>query len=278
MIVTPYSSVTALLLFSLLIVIGHLLFIWRKDMYYLYDLRIFLFLVAVSLARIALPIELPWLTRVIRSDHIYPSIQDALTAELPHASSMTILHILGIVAVSGSAVLLIRSLMSFCCEHQFFSTLHPSTDPRIQKIMSDITCSQNYSIVETDSTDIAFCIGMSRLTIVLPRFICELPDGYLRHVLLHEWQHYKSKDVWFLFAVELVCILLWWNPAVYLLKKDIVLILEKKCDLLVTQDYSKKQQVDYMEAMLMINSLQIDYIEGKYKELANREPSVQRGA
>lgn len=44
----------------------------------------------------------------------------------------------------------------------------------------------------------------------------------------------------------------WWNPAVYLLKRDIAQILEIKCDMKATEGFSKKERLEYLLTIVRV--------------------------
>jgi hypothetical protein len=49
-----------------------------------------------------------------------------------------------------------------------------------------------------------------------------------------------------------VTCLFWWNPLVYLFKKDVEQVLEIRCDLTVTKNMTTKETVDYLDAILSV--------------------------
>ena len=50
----------------------------------------------------------------------------------------------------------------------------------------------------------------------------------------------------------LFCCVFWWNPAVYILKKDVSQILEIKCDVYATQSFTKKERLEYLLTILRV--------------------------
>ena len=66
------------------------------------------------------------------------------------------------------------------------------------------------------------------------------------YILKHEYTHFCNRDLTVKFLVHLFCCVFWWNPAVYLLKKDISQILEIKCDIRATEKFSKRERLEYL--------------------------------
>ncbi len=91
-------------------------------------------------------------------------------------------------------------------------------------------------------------VGLKKKRILLPAG--EYTDQELYYMLKHEYAHFYNRDLTVTFLVNLFCCLYWWNPAVYLLRKDISQMLELKCDLTVTQQFSLKEKTEYCSIIL----------------------------
>lgn len=74
----------------------------------------------------------------------------------------------------------------------------------------------------------------------------------LYYILKHEYAHFCNRDLIIKFLVKLFCCIFWWNPAIYLLKKDIAQILEVKCDVSATQNFSKREKMEYLLTIIRI--------------------------
>ena len=65
--------------------------------------------------------------------------------------------------------------------------------------------------------------------IILPAGV-DIPEESLKVILLHEWKHIRDKDFLSEFLVNVVCFAFWWNPAVYVFRKNYYFAREIKCD------------------------------------------------
>lgn len=74
----------------------------------------------------------------------------------------------------------------------------------------------------------------------------------LYYILKHEYTHFCSGDLLIKFLVRMLCCVFWWNPAVYLLKKDVSQILEMKCDAKATKSFSKEERLAYLSTIVRI--------------------------
>lgn len=87
-------------------------------------------------------------------------------------------------------------------------------------------------------------LGLFKRWIYLPDE--EYTAEELFYIMAHEYTHFCNRDGVVKFLTLLLCCIFWWNPAVYLLRKDVDQILEIKCDVNVTQDFSKKERLEYL--------------------------------
>lgn len=102
-------------------------------------------------------------------------------------------------------------------------------------------------------------IGFFRPCIVLP--CTDIPKKDFQYIVLHELTHYKRRDIFYKWLVQITVCLHWFNPLVYLMSREITRACEFSCDEAVlakmgcgiAQDYGKT----LLDAMAAV---------GKYKE------------
>lgn len=96
--------------------------------------------------------------------------------------------------------------------------------------------------------DIPMGIGLIRRSILLPEGSYE--EEELEYILLHEYTHFRNHDLLVKFMLYTFCCIYWWNPLVYLIKRDIDGLLEVKCDLVVTKEMTEAKKARYLEVIL----------------------------
>ncbi len=69
-------------------------------------------------------------------------------------------------------------------------------------------------------------------------------------MLDHELTHWRKRHQWIKLLVKLTCYLMWWNPFVYLLDRNLNQSLEIRCDLSVTKDWAIPERKAYLETMI----------------------------
>lgn len=127
-------------------------------------------------------------------------------------------------------------------------------------------------------------IGVMRKRIILPQ--TEYTQEELYHILKHEYTHFVNHDLVVKQLTRTFCCVFWWNPLAYLLKKDVDQILEIKCDLVATKDFSNKKRVQYLsvlakslkEAVRAENAfkppMRTQLLDGKYRDQVKERVSL----
>lgn len=123
-------------------------------------------------------------------------------------------------------------------------------DTIYQKVQHESNKNININIRHNKNIDIPIGIGLFNKTIILPDD--KYTDIELYHILLHEYTHFMNYDLHVKLLVQIFCCIYWWNPIIYLLRKDLEQALELKCDLSVTQNMSIDDKANYMKTLLSI--------------------------
>lgn len=89
-------------------------------------------------------------------------------------------------------------------------------------------------------------VGFFRPTILLPSE--HLPDSDARYILAHELTHFRRRDLWKKFLMNMIQCIHWFNPVVYLLSRDFAYWLETSCDeeVVSSLDYAQRKEYGYL--------------------------------
>ena len=99
-------------------------------------------------------------------------------------------------------------------------------------------------------------IGFFRPRIILP--VGELEDKELSYIFVHELIHYKQRDMFYKWLIQIVVCVHWFNPFVYLLEKEVNKSCELSCDekvIAVLDDKGKREYGDTLISFLKLNNL-----------------------
>lgn len=111
------------------------------------------------------------------------------------------------------------------------------TSRKIKTRVSDTICSP-------------LMIGVIRPTLLLPE--TNITPEQLHNVLAHEMTHLKRNDVLYKWFVNVVKCVHWFNPAIYLISKQINIDCEISCDLAVVKEMDQQQEKGYVETILSL--------------------------
>ena len=190
---------------------------------------------------------------VVESRQIYPAIYRMLRKTCFTGSRFqgTILSFAIAIWLGVAAVLLIRYGINYYAARRCVTTYTESGDEQVRAMNLLIANKTNtYKIPVYISRDVStsFGMGIFKRAIIMPDRAYQEDELY--YILLHEYTHFKNKDIWVKTLVSLFCILFWWNPLVYLLKKDLEQTLEVKCDRAVLKRIGVGGKTAYLETLL----------------------------
>lgn len=249
MILTEFSFMTALLCFSLFII----LFIWlsRNDKFLVYfGLSPLIWLLAATIVRLVVSIELSF-TKVVASYNILPKLQRLLRVTLPlfGDAEISIGTVLLLVWAGVSVVCLCRFLFGWRAFQKKVLACPEVTDQKTIELIGHIA-KPGVKVVIAPYAVVPYIIGFSHPTIVLP----DAPYTYeeLDFIFVHEWRHFVNKDAWIKLFVHLLRYLLWWNPLVGALEKQLDQTLELRCDFHILAQMPDEQRPEYYQMILRI--------------------------
>ena len=99
-------------------------------------------------------------------------------------------------------------------------------------------------------------IGFFRPRIILP--VGEWEDKELSYIFVHELIHYKQRDMFYKWLIQIVVCVHWFNPFVYLLEKEVNKSCELSCDekvISVLDDTARREYGDILISFLKSNNL-----------------------
>ena len=260
--VTEHSLFTTLIFFSLLS-LGCGLLVKRACWPTLRAIGVGAVLVAV---RLAVPASLPGVTQNLR----LPGLLSRLyfwTGE-PLWGTVSFRMLFGAVWALGSAFLLVRLGVRLWRQRHVVGDSHPTMPTRLGKLYEDalrqLHCHKYGALLISDSAPTAMVIGFWSPDILFPSALESLTEKQQHYILCHELTHFLHHDMWIKLGLELVCCLLWWNPAAYVLRAGVGQLLELRCDACVCRDLGEEQVLDYSQTLLKAVHLQ----KGKHNTVA----------
>lgn len=254
MIVTVFSFAMSVLFSTLFILAIHLL---RNRTFFLHSFGVhtILGLYALCLFRSIAILELPFTVPVGLGNTYSAAFKKVWSAHISVGNS----HVWLLLAVCCvwavvTATLMVQFLWknwNVARKTKWYSANRDSFAEKVlERIQNESWRAPAVRVCICPTLHIPMGIGLFRHSICLPEH--EYTQKELYYILKHEYTHFRNHDLTVKFLVHLFCCIFWWNPAVYLLKKDISQILEIKCDRRATEGFSKKERLEYLFTIVRI--------------------------
>ena len=95
--------------------------------------------------------------------------------------------------------------------------------------------------------------GVIRPIMILPDAVLE--EKTVAYMIQHEIKHYANYDLWLKFLVDLLVVIHWWNPVVYVMRKELSLAFELSNDYMVTRDMPELEKLEYAQTLVQAAKL-----------------------
>lgn len=190
----------------------------------------------------------------------------------------------GCIWFAGCLVNLYKHIKTYRGSSRYIATFgrNVTENASVRTILSDICTGRknSFQVIILSNLDSPQIFGIFSPRILIPEYMNSNSEEF-RFALHHESYHYFHHDLLIKEAVNLLCILYWWNPACRLLQKQVGLILEMHVDAsLVNGDAAVTGA--YMHSLISIleaasgrrealpSNLTVDMINSKEGELTQR--------
>lgn len=250
--VTFYSLVMTVLWSSLLIILYSVLM--RNHRFLdLFSVSGILLLHIFCMIRMFVPIEFSWVV-VVGSGGIWNVLHSFLHTDIISIGEMTMDagHILLCIWGVVSLLLLLRLVSEYYCLNQRLDKLPCKRDKIIEEILHEMDETRHLHLeaVRCSEIDEPFGAGIIRKKIVVPDHSYSRKELYF--IIRHECMHHKNRDLLIQLLVNILCAFYWWNPFVYILRKNMEYQFEVRCDQMVVYGMDQSAIADYMETILKV--------------------------
>lgn len=252
MTLTFFSVMMATMFSTLFILIIHF-FRYREFFLRTFGIHTVLFLYLLCAVRMMFAVELPF-TKIIRAEIIYNPVYLAVSTPqvVMRDFSSTFLDLLLLVWAIGALGLTLKFFLESFRVSRKLRAFPGETNALADRVLSQVQAESKYSpkvkIQVCENISIPAGSGIFHKVICLPDRAYSEKELY--YIIKHEYIHFCNRDLEIKFLIRLFCCLFWWNPAVYLLKRDVDRILEIKCDSTATENFSKESKLEYLTAIL----------------------------
>lgn len=254
MIITFYSFLMSVLFSAVPIALIHTLrrkFLFLKTL----GIRTILFLYVLCCIRAMLIFEFSF-TAPFPLRGIYSAVvRHVRVTELPiGGSQVELLELYTAVWLSVAAILILQFLWQVLSVGRrlarYAGNKDAYADRVLERVKSESWRTPSVSLCVCPSIDIPMGAGLFKRRIYLPDE--KYTEDELYYILKHEYTHFCNRDLLVKFIVQLFCCIFWWNPMVYLMKRDLGQILEIRCDAKATEGFSRQERAEYLSTIVRI--------------------------
>ena len=232
-----------------------LLYFFRKKIAFCnhYGLYTILGLYAVTFVRMALPFEFGF-TNTISDHSFYPVVIDALTPDKKNffVPEFTWLNLIFTIWIAVSVILIIRAIYKY---HKAIKILKktviepkPELQAQLDSVAKQCKIKSMVKLRISDSISSPVTYGFIKPVVLFSNQT--FTNEEFNFIATHECCHIKNKDIWIKLLTEIYCGIFWWNPLVYLLKKDLSFCLELRCDKRVTKALDDYERCNYGQVLV----------------------------
>lgn len=219
----------------------------RTDLIPKYGCSVLNVLTICCILRIILPIEFSEHQFVIGDSQLYSKIMRPITSFLYPKFPEWFLPMLLFIWICGSIIQTIKLFYKSWALYRKLKRDSKEVDKDISNILFEIDEKCPLKIYKTEDIAIPVLAGYFHPAIYIPDTSKSKREYYF--IFLHEYTHWKRKDIQKKFLVNLLCMIFWWNPAIYIMRREISQIIEFNCDQQVTEKFSDMEVVEYLEIL-----------------------------
>lgn len=151
------------------------------------------------------------------------------------------------------------SLLYFLCTYLLFCSrfkknLHPVTDVRLIRAIcrqqKKYTGRAKIMVYKSSTVSSPMLTGLIHPKLVLPADTERWHISQLELIMAHELCHYCNKDLWLKMLMAAACCVNWFNPMVYVMRKQFAYDMELACDGIVLEGRDDEERENYARIML----------------------------
>lgn len=200
--------------------------------------------------RLIFPFEFGY-TITIVSKNILPAVKDFFNYHLItlFQQEVTVLNVLLLIWGIGSLFKLYTLFWNYMKIKQF---VRVTPDYQI-KNSSQFQSVHSFKIVE--ELDSPVVIGLRRPIVLLPKI--DFSEKELNYILTHEALHISNLDLFVKYFYEIVIVIYWWNPLMYLFREQMDNVIELKTDEQLIQQLTYEERIEYVQTLVKVRENQI---------------------
>lgn len=245
-----------------------------------YGTPILYFLIICCIIRVLFPVEFPDFQYVIADSSVYSMIFKKIKFVLHPDFKNNALPLIIILWIIGSIFSTFRLFKQLRNVQNHINPVSSKDCSHASEILKTIDSSCHLPVHICSGISVPILAGYLHPAIYLPDNTYTDTDLY--YIILHEYMHWKRKDIWKKLIVNIICVIFWWNPAVYPIRKEIIQLIEFRCDRQLARNLSDVDIVDYLVTLRSCfervhqSKVQTSWYTIEFVNTARRHTIIQR--
>lgn len=226
----------------------------RSNDFFRGTVKIIFAIIAVIMLRMMVPVNFPF-TRTIYSSKLLIGLGNIVYANVYGDRQVLVSDLLLWSWISVAVILLIRYFYKRVKVRRILEQyVIKDTDTKeyYESFLND-TKIRSIKIAVIPGEKQAAIFGVIRPIMILPDAVLE--EKTVAHMIRHEMKHYANYDLWLKFFVDLLVVIHWWNPVVYVMRKELSLAFELSNDYMVTRDMPELEKLEYAQTLVQAAKL-----------------------
>lgn len=160
------------------------------------------------------------------------------------------LKYLHVIWLTGAIILMIMNIMSYC---KFINLLRENTEAAYGKdieILNKVYKRSNILIERNRNVSTPMLVGILKPRIIIPNI--EYSEEELTYIYCHEISHHRHHDILIKWIVMVVFSIHWFNPLMFIIKKELNRACELACDEDVIKSLSKSERQKYGNILIAL--------------------------
>lgn len=240
---------------TILILTGYVHFIMKRNgTLFRGTIKIVFGVIAVILLRMMVPINFPF-TKTIYSSKLLIGFGNIVYANVYGDREILVSDLLLWLWIGVAVILLIRYFYKRVKVRRILEQyVIKDTDTKeyYESFLND-TKIRSIKIAVIPGERQSAIFGVIRPIMILPDAVLE--EKTVAYMIQHEIKHYANYDLWLKFLVDLLVVLHWWNPVVYVMRKELSLAFELSNDYMVTRDMPELEKLEYAQTLVQAAKL-----------------------
>lgn len=226
----------------------------RSNDFFRGTVKIIFAIIAVIMLRMMVPVNFPF-TKTIYSSKLLIGLGNIVYANVYGDREILVSDLLLWLWIGVAVILLIRYFYKRVQVRRILEQyVIKDTDTKeyYESFLND-TKIRSIKIAVIPGEKQAAIFGVIRPIMILPDAVLE--EKTVAHMIRHEMKHYANYDLWLKFFVDLLVVIHWWNPVVYVMRKELSLAFELSNDYMVTRDMPELEKLEYAQTLVQAAKL-----------------------